>query len=165
MHEEFNEKLYHRYYVNKNAFYQRKDVKDKEIVDKLTKAYNSDVLTTKAEDIDFTEIYAIINMPERDIIVFKEYKNTVAVLEEHFLTKPDYGNFTKIELLDSSNSEVMHTITDPEKIKFIVDNVSDYYYDDDNSKGYHIAYVTKDGERVHHVAYIKEIYFKKHNIL
>jgi len=163
--KEFKTDLRYRVYVNKNAFYQRKNVDNRDVLEQLIETFNSDLYNTKAKDIDFTEIYAFINLPKGDVAVFKEYKNTIALLEKEFLMKPDYESFKKIELKNTTDDYVEHTITDPQKIKFILDNVTDYYYDDDNSKGYHICYEIINGERVNHIAWIKESYLKKHNIL
>ena len=163
--EEFNTDLKYRVHINKNAFYGRKNIENKDILNKLVEAYNYDLYNTKAEDIDFTEVYAIINIPRGDVVVFKEYTNTVNLLEAEFLAKPDYDFFKTIELKNTYNDTTEHVITDPEKIKFILDNVTDYYYDDENSKGYHICYETTNGEKVSHIAWVKESYLKKHNIL
>ncbi len=163
--DRFDTDLRYRFYVNKNAFYGRKDVDNKDILNKLVETFNYDLYNTKAEDIDFTEAYAFINIPGGDVAVFKEYTNTVKLLEDEFVVKPDYEFFKKIELKNTTDDTVEHTITDPEKIKFIVDNVTDYYYDGGNSKGYHICYETIAGEKVNHIAWITESYLKKHNIL
>ncbi|MBQ2896786.1 MAG: hypothetical protein IJE46_00495 [Clostridia bacterium] len=163
--DRFGTDLRYRYYINKNAFYGRKEVADKEIINKLVETFNSDLINTKAEDIDFTEAYAFINIPGGDVAVFKEYKNTVELLEKEFVVKPDYASFKKIELKSSTKDEVEHTITDPEKIKFVLDNVTDYYHDASYSKGYHICYETIDGQKVNHIAWVTESFLKKHNIL
>lgn len=163
--EEFKHDLRYRFYINKNAFYQRKNVDDKDIINKLVETFNYDLYNTKAEDIDFKEVYAIINIPSGDVAVLKEYKNTIELLEKEFVLKPDYASFKKLELKNTTSDSVEHTITDPEKIKFIIDNATDYYYDDGNSKGYHICYETIGGERVNHIAWVTESYLKKHNIL
>ena len=69
------------------------------------------------------------------------------------------------ELKNTYNDTTEHIITDPEKIKFIIDNVTDYNYDDNNSKGYNVSFETANGEMNHNVVYISEDYLKKHNIL
>ncbi len=160
-----NGKIYYNFFVNKNAFYDKKRPEGRQPYEQLVDAYNKDILSTKASDVDFTEIYAILNTPTGDAVIFKEYKNTIAVLEKDFLTTPDYNSFKKIELLNSENSSVEHTITDPDKIKLIVDNISDYYYNDGSSKGYHIGYETVTGEQVKHIAWIDKDILIKHNIL
>ena len=163
--DRFDTDLRYRFHVNKNAFYGRKDVDNIDILNKLVETFNQDLYNTKAEDIDFTEVYALINIPSGDVAVFKEYTNTVKLLEDEFIVKPDYEIFKKIELKNTTDDSVEHIITDPEKIKFIVDNVTDYYYDGNNSKGYHICYETEAGEKVNHIAWVTESFLKKHNIL
>ena len=160
-----NGKIYYNFYVNKNGFYDRLRPESNLPYEQLVGTYNKDLLNTKAEDIDFTEVYAIVNIPNGDVVIFKEYKDTVALLEKEFLAKPNYAFFKKIELKNTTDNSVEHIITDPEKIKFIIDNVTDYYYDDNNSKGYHICYETINGEMVNHIAWVTESYLIKHNIL
>ena len=163
--DEFGTDLRYRVHVNKNAFYQPIMVENRALIDKFVETYNNDLLNTKAEDIDFAEVYAFVSIPRGEVVVLKDYKNTIELLEKEFLVKPDYNNFKKIELKNTYNDTTEHIITDPEKIKFIIDNVTDYNYDDNNSKGYNVSFETANGEMNHNVVYISEDYLKKHNIL
>ena len=163
--DQFDDDWRFRINVNKNAFYKSRVIDGKEMVYKFVEVYNNDVTNTKAEDIDFTEVYAYVGIPSGEVVILKEYKNTIKLLEEEFLIKPDYDKFKVIELKNTYNDTTEHVITDPEKIKFIIDNISDYNYNDGNEKGYHICYESTSGEMVNHFAWVTESYLKKHNIL
>ena len=86
-------------------------------------------------------------------------------MEEEFLIKPDYDEFKVIELKNTYNDTTEHIITDPEKIRFIIDNISDYNYYEGNEKGYNLSYELVSGEKVDHYTWVTEDYLKKHNIL
>lgn len=163
--DQFDDDWRFRINVNKNAFYKSRVIDGKEMVYKFVEVYNNDVTNTKAEDIDFTEVYAYVGIPSGKVVILKEYKNTIELLEKEFIVKPDYNLFKTIELKNTYNDNTEHVITDPEKIRFIIDNISDYNFNDGNSKGYHICYEFDSGEKVNHIAWVTEDYLKKHNIL
>lgn len=159
-----NYNIYHRLWINKNEFYNRINVSNPKVYEKLIETYNNDVLNTSSDEIDFSESYATIQLPNQIVSVFDAYEDTIALLEKEFLVVPDYSQFTKLELRNTTDNTLEHTITDPEKIKFLIDNVNDYYYDDGNSKGYYLS-CEIDGEARHHMAYVSQSFLIKHNIL